>query len=152
VPPGGTAEIPVVVRADATAATGDNGGFITLTQGSDVRRGPYYFRRRAPGAEITPVLPLKKLQTGDTRTGKSNISQYRFPASPFGPPPTYTGAPMDESGGREALLVPHQPAGRERRGAIVGVSAGALVEPWLLGSRDENDVQGYPAPRSTRTC
>jgi hypothetical protein len=27
--------------------------------------------------------------------------------------------------------------------AIVGASAGSLVEPWFLGSRNENDVQGY---------
>src|SRR5205823_115272 len=89
--PGGTAEIPVVVRADASAATGDDYGFITLTRGSDVRRVPYYFAVERPGAAIGPVLPLKRFQTGDTRTGTSHISQYRFPASPFGPLPTYTG-------------------------------------------------------------
>ena len=143
-PPGGTAEIPFVVRADATAATGDNGGFITLTQGSDVRRVPYYFAVERPGAEITPVVPLKKLQTGDTRTGKSNISEYRFPTSPFGPPPTYTGAPMDESGGEKLYSFHISQPVANAGAAIVGVSAGALVEPWLLGSRDENDVQGYP--------
>src|SRR5206468_313337 len=38
VPPGGTAEIPVVVRANATAATGDNGGFLTPAQRSLVSR------------------------------------------------------------------------------------------------------------------
>jgi minor extracellular serine protease Vpr len=144
VPPGGTAEIPVVVRADATAATGDNGGFITLTQGPDVRRVPYYFAVQRPGAEITPVLALKKLQTGDTRTGKSNISQYRFPTSPFGPSPTYTGAPMDESGGEKLYSFHISQPVANAGAAIVGVSAGALVEPWLLGSRNENDVQGYP--------
>jgi subtilisin family serine protease len=143
VSPGGTTEIPVVVRADANAASGDNEGFVTLTQGSDVRRVPYYFVVERPGAELTPVVPLKKLQMGDTRTGKSNIAQYRFPGSPFGPPPTYTGAPMDESGG-EKLYSLHisQPAANVGV-AIVAESTGSLVEPWLLGSRDENDVQGY---------
>ena len=142
--PGGTAEIPVVVRADASAATGDDYGFITLTRGSDVRRVPYYFAVERPGAAIGPVLPLKRFQTGDTRTGTSNISQYRFPASPFGPPPTYTGAQMNESGGEKLYyLHVNQPVANVGV-AIVGVSAGALVEPWFLGSRDENDVQGYP--------
>jgi minor extracellular serine protease Vpr len=143
VSPGGVAEIPVVVRADANAATGDDDGFVTLTQGSDVRRIPYYFSVERPGAEITPVVPLRKLQTGDTRTGKSNIAQYRFPGSPFGPPPTYTGAPMDESGG-EKLYSLHvsQPVANVGV-AVVASSPGSLVEPWLLGSRDENDVQGY---------
>src|SRR5262249_37614960 len=143
VSPGGTTEIPVVARADANAATGDNEGFVTLTQGSDVRRVPYYFAVERPGAELTPVVPLKKLQAGDTRTGKSNIARYRFPGSPFGPPATYSGAPMDESGG-EKLYSLHisQPAANVGV-AIVAESPGSLVEPWLLGSRDENDVQGY---------
>ena len=143
VPPGGTAEIPVVVRADANAATGDNEGFVTLTQGSSVRRVPYYFAVERPGAELTPVVPLKKLQTGDTRTGKSNINHYRFPASAFGPPPTYTGAPMDESGGEKLYSLHISQPVANVGAAIVAASPGAVVEPWLLGSRDENDVQGY---------
>jgi len=145
VSPGGTAEIPVVVRADANAATGDDEGFVTLTQGSNVRRVPYYFTVERPGAEITPVVPLKKLQTGDTRTGKSNINQYRFPGSPFGPAPTYTGTPMDESGGEKLYSLHISQPVANVGAAIVAASPGSLVEPWLLASRDENDVQGYAA-------
>ena len=143
VSPGGTAEIPVVARADGGSQTGDNYGFITLTNGSDVRRVPYYFAVDRPGAEIGPVLPLKKFQSGDTRKGTSNINQYRFPTSPFGPPPAYTGAQMDEAGA-ETLYSLHinQPVANAGA-AIVAVSPGALVEPWFLGSRNENDVQGY---------
>jgi len=145
VSPGGTAEIPVVVRADANAATGDDEGLVTLTQGSNVRRVPYYFTVERPGAEITPVVPLKKLQTGDTRTGKSNINQYRFPGSPFGPAPTYTGTPMDESGGEKLYSLHISQPVANVGAAIVAASPGSSVEPWLLGSRDENDVQGYAA-------
>jgi minor extracellular serine protease Vpr len=145
VSPGGTAEIPVVVRADANAATGDDEGFVTLTQGSNVRRVPYYFTVERPGAEITPVVPLKKLQTGDTRTGKSNINRYRFPGSPFGPAPTYTGTPMDESGGEKLYSLHISQPVANVGAAIVAASPGSSVEPWLLGSRDENDVQGYAA-------
>jgi Subtilase family len=143
VAPGGTAEIPVVVHADAGAPTGDNYGFITLTSGTTVRRVPYFFAVDRPGAAIAPVLPLKKFQVGDTRKGTSHINQYRFPTSPFGPPPSYTGAPMDEIGG-ETLYYLHvnQPVANVGV-AVVGASAGALVEPWFLGSRNENDVQGY---------
>ena len=143
VSPGGTAEIPVVVRADANAQTGDNYGFITLTHGSDVRRVPYYFAVERPGAEIGPVLPLKKFQTGDTRTGTSNISQYRFPTSPFGPPPSYSGPGPAESGGEKLYYVHTNQPVANLGVAIVGASAGSLVEPWFLGSRNENDVQGY---------
>jgi hypothetical protein len=118
---------------------------VTLTQGSNVRRVPYYFTVGRPGAEITPVVPLKKLQTGDTRTGKSNINQYRFPGSPFGPAPTYTGTPMDESGGEKLYSLHISKPVANVGAAIVAASPGSLVEPWLLGSRDENDVQGYAA-------
>ena len=143
VTPGGTAEIPVAVSASAGAPTGDDYGFITLKNGATVRRVPYYFAVEQPGAEIGPVLPLKKLQVGDTRKGTSNINQYRFPTSPFGPAPSYTGPPMDENGG-ETLYYLHinQPVANVGV-AVVGASAGAVIEPWFLGSRNENDVQGY---------
>ena len=117
------------MRANADAATGGNEGFITLTQGTDVRRIPYYFAVERPGAEIGPVLPLKKLQSGDTRTGASNINRYRFPASPFGPAPNYTGAPMDESGADKLYSIHISQPVANVGAAIVGVSAGALVEP-----------------------
>ena len=143
VAPGGVVDIPVVVRADATGATGDDYGFITLTRGGNVRRIPYFFMVERPGAENVPALPLKKLQVGDTFPGKSWISQYRFPASPFGPPPGYVGAPMNEAG-KETLYSIHinQPVANVGA-AVVAASAGSLPEPWFLGSRDENDVQGY---------
>jgi len=143
VSPGGTAEIPVVVRANAGAATGDDYGFITLTQGTAVRRVPYFFTVARPGAEVGPVLPLKKLQAGDTRTGTSNIDQYRFPTSPFGPPATYTGPPMTESGGEKLYYVHVNQPVANLGVAVVAASAGAVIDPFLLGSRSENDVQGY---------
>jgi minor extracellular serine protease Vpr len=143
VSPGGTAEIPVVVRANTGAATGDDYGFITLTQGNAVRRVPYFFTVARPGAEVGPVLPLKKLQAGDTRTGTSNIDQYRFPTSPFGPPPTYTGPPMTESGAEKLYYVHVNQPVANLGVAVVAASAGAVIDPFLLGSRSENDVQGY---------
>ena len=51
---------------------------------------------------------------------------------------------MDESGGEKLYSFHISQPVANAGAAIVGVSAGALVEPWLLGSRDENDVQGYP--------
>jgi minor extracellular serine protease Vpr len=143
VSPGGTAEIPVVVRADADAAIGDDYGFITLTRGTAVRRIPYFFSVVRPGAEIGPVLPLKKFQAGDTRTGTSNIEQYRFPTSPFGPPPTYTGPAMTESGAEKLYYVHVNQPVANLGVAVVAASAGAEIDPFLLGSRSENDVQGY---------
>jgi subtilisin family serine protease len=142
-PPGGTAAVTVTVHAYGGSPTGDNYGYITLTRGSDVRRVPYYFSVERPGAEIGPVLPLKKFQTGDTRTGHSWVNQYRFPASAFGPPPTYTGPPMDENGD-ETLYYTHVNEPVANIGAaVIASSTGSLIEPWFLGSRNENDVQGY---------
>ncbi len=141
--PGGTADIAVTVRAGAGSATGDDYGFITLTHGTDVRRIPYFFMVERPGAENVPEQPLKKLQVGDTFPGQSLIDRYRFPASPFGPPPDYFGAPMHETG-KETLYSVHinQPVANAGA-AVIAASPGSLPEPWLLGSRDENDVQGY---------
>ena len=144
-PPGGSADVPVVVRAGNGAATGDNYGFITLTRGTAVRRIPYYFSVERPGAEQLPASRLKRLQVGDTFPGKSWISQYRFPTSPFGPPPTYTGPPMNENG-KETLYYVHinQPVANVGA-AVIAASSGSLPEPWFLGSKNENDVQGYSA-------
>jgi subtilisin family serine protease len=145
VAPGGTADVTVIVRAGSNAAAGDNYGFITLTRGTDVRRIPYYFSVERPGAENLPAIPLKKFQVGDTFPGKSWISQYRFPSAPFGPPSTYTGPPMNENG-KETLYSIHinQPVANVGA-AVIAASSGALPEPWFLGSRNENDVQGYSA-------
>jgi Subtilase family len=143
VTPGGVAYVTAIARATPTAVAGDDFGLITLTHGSDVRRIPYYFAVERPGLEAVGPRPLKKLQSGDTFPGKSWASEYRFPTSPFGPPPTYTGPQMSEPG-KETVYSVHidQPVANVGA-AIVGASAGSRPEPWFLGSRDENDVQGY---------
>ncbi len=141
---GGDVFLPVVARATADAKAGDDYGFLVLTHGSVERRVPYYFAVTRPQLELGPApLKLKKLQSGDTRAGISRAGVYRFPSFPFGPPPSYTGAGMDENGA-EKVYVTHvnEPV------ANVGVSVlaetpGSVVDPWLLGSLDENDVQGY---------
>jgi subtilisin family serine protease len=143
VSPGGQVELPVVARADASAATGDDYGFITLTRGADTRRIPYYFFVERPGAEIGPVLPLKKFQVGSTLGGPSYINQYRFPSAPFGQPPDYTGPAMAEVGAEQLYYVHTNTPVANVGAAVIESSPGSLIEPWLLGSRDENDVQGY---------
>jgi minor extracellular serine protease Vpr len=143
VAPGGSVDVPIAAHAVRGAPTGDDYGFITLTHGSDVRRIPYFFSVVSPGAEIGPVLPLRKLQSGDTRVGTSNIDQYRFPASPFGPAPTYTGPSMNESGAEKLYYLHINQPVANAGVAVIGQSSGALIEPWFLGSRNENDVQGY---------
>ena len=48
--PGGDVSIPVVVHAAADAVTGENDGFVVLTQNGVVRRVPYAVPGRAPRA------------------------------------------------------------------------------------------------------
>jgi hypothetical protein len=75
--------------------------------------------------------------------GPSHASVYRFPAAPFGPHPTYTGAPVQEDGA-ERVYVTHIDEPVINFGvSVIASSPGALVDPWLLGSLDENDVEGY---------
>jgi minor extracellular serine protease Vpr len=141
--PGGVVDMAVAVRAGGGAATGDNYGFVTLKRGPDTRRVPYYFSVERPGLANGPALPLKKFQTGDTRRGTSWANQYRFPSSPFGPPPTYTGSQMNENGAEKLYYVHLNEPVANVGAAVIGATAGALPEPWFLGSRNENDVQGY---------
>ena len=144
--PGGGDRLGVTVRASADAAAGDNFGFIVLRRGDVTRRIPYYFAVTRPGLELGPALPLREFNNGDTRDGVSRANAYRFPSWPFGPPPDYkTGQAMVQDGAEDlytALL--DEPV--VNFGAAVWVAgAGALIDPWILGSRDENDVQGQGA-------
>ena len=79
------------------------------------RRVPYAFLVERPALRTLTATPLKKLQTGDTADGTSNVSVYCCPSEPFGPPPDYVGR-ADERGRLGApLLHRHQPAGRQLR-------------------------------------
>ena len=97
-----------------------------------------------PGLESVPVLPLRQLQTGDTRRGVSRASAYRYPAAAFGPAPSYFGAPVNEDGAEKLYRIRIDEPAVNVGAAVVASSDGSLVHPWLLGSPDENDVQGYP--------
>ena len=70
VPPGGEADVPVVAHAAAGAPQGENYGFVVLRNGEVTRRVPYFFLVDHPALADAPVLQLKKIQHGDTRTGK----------------------------------------------------------------------------------
>ena len=59
---------------------------------------PYGFLIERPALRDVPAVKLQKLQVGDTARGASRVSTYCCPAEPFGPPPTYTGATMNEDG------------------------------------------------------
>jgi hypothetical protein len=85
---------------------------------------------------------LRRFQNGTTN-GPSRVNSYRWPSAPFGYPPSFTGPPMIEDGAERVYVVPHLNRPVVNFGVgIVGTSRNAVIDPWLLGSLDENDVQG----------
>jgi minor extracellular serine protease Vpr len=143
VAPGGDVSLPVVARAAATAVAGDQMGFVVLTKGAATRRVPYYFAVTRPALASLPAKPIAALEEGDTIRGAGVVTQYRFPAAPFGPAVDYVGPPMKESGVEhlywKRISVPTVNFGV----AVQLQSANSVIDPWVLGSPDENDVQGY---------
>jgi minor extracellular serine protease Vpr len=141
---GGQTDFTVSVTASANAAKADDYGFVVLRHGAETRRIPYLFLVTRPGLAGATAKPLKKLQTGDTRSGTSRADFYRFPDAPFGPAPDYLAGPTESEDGAEQVYVTHL----DRKVANIGVSvvlqsARSQIDPFFLGSQDENDVQGY---------
>jgi hypothetical protein len=140
---GGFQGIPVTVVAPSSAGTGLNYGFVVLTMNGATRRIPYSFLVERPAlAAITPAK-LAKLQIGNTAQGTSKVSQYCCPSEPFGPPAAYTGAPMNEDGSEHLYYTDINQPVVNFGVSILGETAGAFVDPFVLGSKDENDVEGY---------
>jgi minor extracellular serine protease Vpr len=141
--PGGEVHVPVTARVAANAGVGEAYGFLLLRRGPITRKVPYAMLVTRPGLAKVPVIPLRFVQSGDTRRGVSQASVYRYPAAAFGPAPSYTGPPVDESGAERLYRISlHDPAVNVGA-AVILASEGSLVHPWMLGSRDENDVQGF---------
>jgi len=142
--PGGSVDVPIVASASYTAPSGDDYGFVVLKRGSDQLRVPYYFSVQYPQIGRAPRTTIKRDQFGDTRSGTNYVSTYRFPTFPFGPPPSYTGRAFNEDGAEHVYTVRVASHVANAGVAVVAAAPGALVEPWFLGSLNEDDVQGYP--------
>ncbi|HVW89972.1 MAG TPA: S8 family serine peptidase, partial [Gaiellaceae bacterium] len=141
--PSSFASLPVTVVADAGAQTGENYGFIVLSGNGVERRIPYLFLVERPALRNAPVVKLKQLQTGSTADGVNRVTQYCCPAEAFGPPPDYTGAPMNEDGAEHLYSYDVNQPIVNFGVSILAAANGAIVDPFVLGSKDENDVQGY---------
>jgi subtilisin family serine protease len=141
VAPGGEADLAVVARAAAGATTGENYGFIVLRRGTITRRVPYLFVSDNPGLATHTAVPLKRVQTGDTRFGTGRVDVYRYPLAPFGNAPD---APTMQESGAEKVYVTHLSEPAVNLGvSVVLQSFGARIDPFLLGAQDENQVQGF---------
>jgi minor extracellular serine protease Vpr len=141
--PGGLAFLAVTVTASADAATGTNNGFLVLSGNGVQRRVPYAFLVERPALRNAPSAPIREFQSGDTSKGTSRVSVYCCPAEPFGPPPNYTGAPMNEDGAESLYSFEVDEPIVNFGVSVLAASSGALIDPFVLGSKDENDVQGY---------
>jgi minor extracellular serine protease Vpr len=142
-PSGGDVAIPVVVRAAANAGLGENYGFVVLSGNGVQRRIPYAFIVERPALRNAPFVALKKLQVGDTAVGTNLVSTYCCPAAPFGPPPDYTGATMNQDGAEHLYSVDITEPIVNFGVSVLASTPGALIDPFVLGSKNENDVQGY---------
>jgi len=142
--PGAQAEIPVTARADANAPQGDNYGFLVLRRGTVTRRIPYAFFVTRPGLANVPARTLRRIQSGTTKTGQSFADRYRFPSAPFGHSPDYgVGPDMREDGAERLYSIRLRRRVVNVGAAVVTSSRGALIDPFFLSSKDENDVEGY---------
>jgi hypothetical protein len=141
--PGGGTLIPVTAEAAANAEKGEAYGFLILRRGDVTRKVPYALLVTRPGLAAAPILQLQQFQTGDTRRGTSRASVYKYPAAGFGPAPSYIGPPVNEDGAETLYRIRIDEPAINVGAAVVASTPGSLVHPWLLGSPDENDVQGY---------
>ena len=141
--PGGDLQVPVTARAAANAGLGEAYGFLLLRRGDIVRKVAYAMLVTRPGLAQAPILQLGLVQTGDTRKGVSHASAYRYPAAAFGPAANYVGTPVNEDGAEQLYRIRIDEPAVNVGAAVIFSSPGSLVHPWLLGSPDENDVQGY---------
>ena len=141
--PGGELQVLVTVRAAADAGIGEAYGFLLLRRGDVTRKVAYATLVTRPGLEQAAIVPLGQFQSGDTRKGVSHASVYRYPAAAFGPAPSYVGAPVNEDGAETLYRIRLDEPAVNIGAAVIASSPGSLIHPWVLGSRDENDVQGY---------
>ena len=143
VPPGGGTDLAVFARAEAGADPGENYGFVVLRRGDTTRRLPYLFLVSRPALASLAAQPLDRFEVGDTINGRSLVDAYKYPAAPFGPAPDYVGAPMHEPGAERLYVTRINEPVANFGVSVVLASSNSLIEPWVLGSKDENDVQGY---------
>jgi minor extracellular serine protease Vpr len=154
--PGGTAVMQITARVGAGGVQGDNFGFVLLRRGSDVRRIPYAFSVSRSSLTGAPVVPLKRIQSGDTRTGEDRARAYRWPTSPFSILGIFGVDPSVNDDGKEKIyslnitkqavnagVVVVSPATKLDASITALLSSNQPIHPWFMGSLDENDVLGY---------
>jgi subtilisin family serine protease len=128
--------IDVTATVAANAPEADATGFVTLTQGSVVRRIPYWLRVAAPKLAREPhrTLSAPGVYQGQTKGKASRVKTYRYPESPQG---IATTLPGPEQVFRVTLRKPAANFG-------VVVLGGARASPRVVVAGDENRLTGIP--------
>jgi hypothetical protein len=142
VPPGGSVDVPIVARTAPDAVQGENFGFVVLRNGASTRRIPYFVLVDRPALAAATAVPLKARQRGDTGAGTDRVRAYRYPVAPFGNAPD--SAPMNEDGAEVVYVTTIATAAANAGVSIVSQQQGARADPFYLGAKDENAVQGFP--------
>ena len=114
-----------------------------LRSSDTTRRIPYLFIVTRPALASVAAQPLDRFELGDTRDGQSRVDAYKYPAAPFGPAPDYFGPPMHQPGAERLYVKQISEPVANFGVSVVLTSEDARIEPWVLGSKDETDVQGY---------
>ena len=156
IPPGGQTTLQITAAATGSAVGADQYGFVVLRRDGVQRRIPYGFSVTRPLLGSAQVTPLARTQTGDTRTGTNRARIYRWPTEPFGILSLFGLDQTAIEDGAERVYSIDIPPNTVNFGAVVTdpplniranirslLHANAPIHPWLLGSLDENNVQGY---------
>ncbi|HVS85682.1 MAG TPA: S8 family serine peptidase [Gaiellaceae bacterium] len=138
--PGGEVDLSVVANAAAGATPGENYGFLVLRKGSEQQRIPYFFLVDKPALASATVVALAKRVSGTTATGTNRVSAYRYPVAPFKNAPDTP--PMQEDGDETVYQYLLQGPVVNAGVSVEQEGAGVVIDPFFLGSLDENQVQG----------
>ena len=136
----GTVAVHAVVGRRAPAR--DTSGFVVLRNAGHVRRIPFWLHVTAAALTREPHRFLRGpgIYAGNTRSGRSLVSAYRFPGNPAA-----LGVPVRLRGPEQVFrFVLRRPA--VNAGAVVLThAAGARISPRLVSAGNEDRLAGFAA-------
>ncbi len=130
----------VKLNVSRRATSGDGTGFVVLTQGSDVRRVPFWFHVEVPKLQLDPhhTLSGAGVYHGVTAGQPSRVSTYRFPERGIA-----WGVPTQLGGPEEVFQFRLRRAVANFGVVILSQGRGVHVSPRLVRNDDENQLDGY---------
>ncbi len=135
-------QLQLSAAVGSSAAESEQTGFVVLTQGSNVRRIPYWFRVTAPKLGTEPSTPLQRpgVYPGNTSGKASLVSSYRYPDAPNG-----IGVKTALGGPEQVFRVKSTGAVANFGVAVLTHAPGVTVTPRIVYAGDENRLAGYTA-------